>query len=475
MNSLPLDIAQEIKSFSFFREFSEGLINQAASYMSVSIIPAGTALLSENQENDALYFLRSGEVEVSLSGEVIATLRNPGEVFGEMSIITGRVASTTIKALTQTSCFVLRAKDFSSLQDQDKIRFDAVMYKIYCHILTERLIRTNEKARLFEILNRELHEAQTALEKSGGRVLLIEPDPKKQLPVRMALGGTGVQLDIAIDEEKTKELSNSHKYDIVIFSADTIHIAAELDKAKKINFGVLLTNQDIQKNLKILEQYRFVNHIVSRDEQDRNSSIRVVLTALSKLLNRDFFGIDKYLTWGMDVQYRTVNDSTQRENIRDQVYKYFKTMGVRSTVLDRVNTVAEELLMNAIYDAPVDGTGNSLFNHLSRQQEVKLDTHQSSIFQFASDGVHLAIAVRDPFGSLTKDVVVDYLLSCYGGRAGTLNDNKGGAGRGLHQIIENSDVTIFNVKGGVRTEVICLFNVDGQKKIPQPTFHYFFT
>ncbi|HWU42330.1 MAG TPA: hypothetical protein VN132_02795, partial [Bdellovibrio sp.] len=68
----------------------------------------------------------------------------------------------------------------------------------------------------------------------------------------------------------------------------------------------------------------------------------------------------------------------------------------------------------------------------------------------------------------------DYLISCYKGAAGSLNTNKGGAGRGLHQIIENADLTIFNVKKGVRSEVICLFNIDGHKREAQPSFHYFF-
>lgn len=72
-------------------------------------------------------------------------------------------------------------------------------------------------------------------------------------------------------------------------------------------------------------------------------------------------------------------------------------------------------------------------------------------------------------------MIVNYLLSCYNGQAGSLNENKGGAGRGLHQIIENAEITIFNVKKGVRSEVICLFNIDGQKKEAQPSFHYFFT
>ncbi len=98
------------------------------------------------------------------------------------------------------------------------------------------------------------------------------------------------------------------------------------------------------------------------------------------------------------------------------------------------------------YDAPVDSQGHAVFNHISRKEEVQLDTHQQSHLRYASDGVLLAVAVKDPFGSLSKDIIVDYLLTCYNGQAGSLNTNKGGAGRGLHQIIENADLTVFNVK-----------------------------
>ncbi|WII73079.1 cyclic nucleotide-binding domain-containing protein [Bdellovibrio sp. 22V] len=435
----------------------------------------GSFILQEGKKNNTLYFLRSGKIEVSLAGEVIATLDHPGEVFGEMSVITSNLTSTTVKALAPTECFTINAEDFAHVHPKDKDRFQSLLYQIYCRILTERLMRTNEKARLFEILNRELHEAQNAIEQSGGgRVLLVEPDKKQQLPVRMALGGTGVQLDIANDSEGARVYLAENKYDIVLCEEGCVDVLKDVHENKSSPYAVLLTSKDVQGNLKILENNRFVDHIISRDAEDKNATIRYVLTALSKLLNKDLFGVEKYLTWGVDIQSKKVTHSGQREELRGDMYTYFKKMGIRSTVLDRVNTVVEEMLMNAIYDAPVDGQGKSIFNHISRKEEIQLDTHQQSLLRYASDGVLLAVAVKDPFGSLTKDIIVDYLLSCYNGQAGSMNTNKGGAGRGLHQIIENADLTVFNVKKGVRTEVICLFNIDGQKREAQPSFHYFF-
>lgn len=471
----PAEIAKEIKSFSFFKSFSDDLLLQASAMIHTESVSAGSFILQEGKKNTSLFFLRSGSVEVSLAGEVIATLSTPGEVFGEMSVITSNLTSTTVKALTPVECFVIRSEDFGHVHPKDKDRFQALLFQIYCFILTERLMRTNEKARLFEILNRELHEAQSAIEKSGGgKVLLVEPDKKQQLPIRMALGGTGVQLDIASDSAMGHTFLAENKYDIVLCEEACVDVLKDVQDKKSSPYAVLLTSKDVQGNLKVLEQNRFVDHIISRDAEDRNATIRYVLTALSKLLNKDLFGIEKYLTWGVEVQTRAVTHSGQREGLREDIYSYFKKMGIRSTVLDRVNTVVEEMLMNAIYDAPVDAQGKSIFNHISRKEEIKLDTHQQSQLTYASDGVLLAVAVKDPFGSLTKNIIIDYLMSCYNGQAGSMNAEKGGAGRGLHQIIENADLTVFNVKKGVRTEVICLFNVDGQKREAQPSFHYFF-
>ncbi|HEX7672703.1 MAG TPA: cyclic nucleotide-binding domain-containing protein [Bdellovibrio sp.] len=471
----PADVAKEIKGYSFFKSFNQDLLLQVSAMVHSVDFKESDYLLKEGQKNDSLLFLRKGKVEVSLGGEIITTIDAAGEVFGEMSVITSNPASTTVKALSTVECFAIRSEDFAHVHPKDKDHFEALLYQIYCFILTERLVKTNEKARLFEILNRELHEAQRALTRGhGGRVLLVEPDKKQQLPVRMALGGTGVQLDLAGDAEAARNFLKENKYDIVLSEESGVEVLKEVYEGKLSPYAVLLTSKDVQGNLKILENNRFVEHIISRDAEDKNATIRYVLTALGKLLNKDLFGVEKYLTWGVEVQKRAVTHSGQREQLRDDMCAYFKKMGVRNTVLDRVNTVSEEMLMNAIYDAPVDAQGKSLFNHLTRKNEIQLETHQQSQLCYGSDGVLLAVSVVDPFGSLTKDIIVNYLMTCYNGTAGSLNSEKGGAGRGLHQIIENADLTIFNVKKGVRSEVICLFNIDGQKKEAQPSFHYFF-
>ena len=111
---------------------------------------------------------------------------------------------------------------------------------------------------------------------------------------------------------------------------------------------------------------------------------------------------------------------------------------------------------------------------MTRTETVHLKENEYSTLKYACDGVLMAISVEDPFGALDGRLILNYLESCYSGDAGKFNENKGGAGRGLHQIIEGSDLVVFNISKGIRTEVIALFNVDpkdqGEKN---PSFHLF--
>lgn len=132
--------------------------------------------------------------------------------------------------------------------------------------------------------------------------------------------------------------------------------------------------------------------------------------------------------------------------------------------------------MNAIYDAPVGPDGKSCYNHLPRTQELTLKPEEQGLVRYGTDGMLVAISVQDPFGSLKGSILLKYLEANYSGEAAGLNaaEGKGGAGRGLHQIVENSDLVVFNVDSGKKTEAIALFNVEAKESSNQnPSFHLF--
>lgn len=488
----PVDIAKEIKPYPFFSTFDESLLMQLATMVRTKSFNLGDEILKEGQKNNKLFFLRKGEVDLMVSGERVGTLSKVGEVMGDMSVFGDVTVVATLIAKTQVDCFIVSTDDFAQVQPIQKDRFQFLLYKIYSTVLTERLAATNEKAKLFEEAARELKNAKSELQALTGaqmnflrkeaekessikKIAFLDSDKKNHSTAKMAIGGTGVPLECFTDSQTAEQALKTQKQDVVF--CDIAFAEAAQNWKKGIHFDQLIMMAPAKMDFQQYEKAQFSNNFITRAEDDRIFNIKSLLSSLNKALNPDFFGIEKYLNYGCDVKELSTTKSSQRSEMCDSVLSSFKVLGVRSSILDRCRVSIEEMLMNAIYDAPVDSTGNPLYNHLPRSTAVNLNETQRVSMRFGCDGIFAAISVRDPFGSLKKETLFKYLKNNYSGSHDPHEgERKGGAGRGLHQIIESADLTVFNVQTGKATEVICLWNIDNAiaKKETHSSFHYFF-
>lgn len=484
MSLHPAEIANEIRSYPFFSSFDESLLLQISTMVREAQFPAGTILIEAGKSNNKLFFLRSGIIQIMVGGEKVGEIKSKGDVIGEMSVLSGNPASAETLAQTDILCFIISADDFAHVHPGQKDRFQYLLYKIYSGVLSDRLLKTNEKAKLYEITARELQQKKRELEMVSSAqvnflraeaspnrktVLLVESNKKQQSIIKTAIASAGVNLSLASTEEEAKNG--------LIDSPDILLVEEKMSGILKFahDFGyrgemVLIAEQKM--NFDTLLSLPFVNTVISRSPDLRAETIKSVLTCLSKILHKNYFGPEKYLSWGTEIYLQKVTSSKDRALLKEQMANQLKQMGVRSSMLDRIQVAAEELLMNSIYDAPTGSDGKSLYNHLPRTTEVHLNNSQQAQFKFGYDGNLIAVSIQDPFGALPKEIIIKYLHSCYSDQAGSLNQEKGGAGRGLHQIIESSDWTIFNVKKGATTEVICLFEVE-QKEDSLPHFQVY--
>lgn len=576
--------ATRLRSFHFFRDCPEDFFLSLAMITEIRFAPAGTLILEEGKLNDSLYLLLEGKVDVLVQGERVACLQTPGDLLGEMSVITARPASATILALESISYFAVSAAQLDERVRKAPGEFGFHLYRTYALMLSEKMVLTNDKARRFDMANRallnaiqslevanqtldknvqertadlersyqrleaqntELHSSHRKLEElytskevtfktltdltdgylapldgtlrdlesgvpessrpqiraaivkvesslamlrpltslysteramKSRRVLLIESDRKQQVIAKLALGGTGVRLDIAGDAtELSAILASGEHVDIAFVSPDFAAQGAEIHARYPNVKLVFMASPHIPSFLPTLREHPFFTNIVSRDEDDRTFTVKNIMTTVTKLLARDLFGLEKYLIWGVETETRSVGASDERVELIAEMQEKFGGLGVRSRISDRAALVAEEMLMNAIYDAPHGPDGKALYNHLPRTHLVKLRDNERAEFRYACDGMLAAISVSDPFGCFRSKILLDYLDRNYSGTTEPQGFNKGGAGRGLHQIIENSDLVVINVRPKARTEMIALFNLDPQAKSAEgrPSFHFF--
>lgn len=145
MRMHPAEIVEELKNFEFFKLFEGRLLLQLATMMENRTFTQGDCILVEGQRNQCLYFLRSGAVELYINGTKIAVLADQGEVMGEMSVITGKPASTTIVAETTVEIFVLDTANFLHVLPIERDLLQLLLHKVYCNILVDRLTRANAR------------------------------------------------------------------------------------------------------------------------------------------------------------------------------------------------------------------------------------------------------------------------------------------------------------------------------------------
>jgi hypothetical protein len=101
-----------------------------------------------------------------------------------------------------------------------------------------------------------------------------------------------------------------------------------------------------------LMQNETCDNVIGHDEQPADED-EIVVTG-SKLVHPDagIFGLEKYLAWGVLVHEREVRTYDDKRRVVLECAAFAKEIGVRNQLAARIETVADELLMNALYDAP---------------------------------------------------------------------------------------------------------------------------
>ena len=182
-----------------------------------------------------------------------------------------------------------------------------------------------------------------------------------------------------------------------------------------------------------------VSHLVE-DPADRDLGI-----TSEKLATGDLFGLEKYVAAGAKVGERVVASDEDKRAAMGEVCTWAETNGARRPVVHRIASVVDELLMNALHDAP-------------RESHPVIGDGRA-VLRWACDDRVLAISVGDGCGALRQRHVIDHVRRARDERGRPQPVDEPGAGLGLYLVLANVASLIVNVEPGRRTEVVCLFDL----------------
>ena len=178
-------------------------------------------------------------------------------------------------------------------------------------------------------------------------------------------------------------------------------------------------------------------------------------TVAGKLESGAIFGLRWYLDSSVDVQYRQIRSYKQRRVALDEIEAFTRDHRLRGRIRRMAAQVTEELLMNAMYQAPVDRQGRRVFEEVEPHQRIRRRTPLPVSLRFAAQDGALYISVRDRFGSFQRQKLGHYLLRCSTEEV-QIEDKALGAGLGLYIVSSTSSRIMINVFPGKLSEFICV-------------------
>jgi hypothetical protein len=281
--------------------------------------------------------------------------------------------------------------------------------------------------------------------------------PKFPSQSQFRVGTYGSQVTKVSSWAEVQAAYSGKSFDIVLINYPIVQV---LEFVKIKNNAVIcilftdMTMRDYSKELGGRED-NLLDHIICMNQLS-NYSCDELSATLQKLIRNDIFGIDKYLGSAPTVGSFPVKSTAHREELARELREFCELHKLGGSVQRRVNSIAEELIMNSLYDAPVAG-GKAHYEDL-RDQSFELQPDEYAILQIGFDAELVALGVCDPFGAFSRQKFFSYIKKVLhrDDIEDLIDSKKGGAGLGIFKIMYDANSLILNSQPRVKTELIAL-------------------
>jgi hypothetical protein len=182
-------------------------------------------------------------------------------------------------------------------------------------------------------------------------------------------------------------------------------------------------------------------------------------TTVHKLSRKDIWGLEKYLMWGAEIRTLHLEHAEQRRSIVAEVAEDVQHANLGPRPMAAASLIVDELLSNAVFNAPVDGDGSHVHANDERTTQRPLVKRDLVQLRYACDARYLAIEVEDRYGSLDRATILRCLTKATSRVRDKVSMSTRGAGIGLATVYGSCNHLVFNLEPGKRTQVIALIDV----------------
>jgi CRP-like cAMP-binding protein len=149
-------LPEPLDRIPFFESFQDRHLNDIL-YSSYFIqADPEDEIIREGQEDSRIFILLAGRLEVVKAGEAIAKIEKPGEIFGELAVVSDEKRSASVVARANSLCLVIDQKFLNEIKPEaENPTYYAALYGFISRVLAARLKAATE---IIARLEREIEE-----------------------------------------------------------------------------------------------------------------------------------------------------------------------------------------------------------------------------------------------------------------------------------------------------------------------------
>jgi CRP/FNR family transcriptional regulator, cyclic AMP receptor protein len=133
-------VADELKRVPLFSGLSQRQLKQLAKDVNERQVKPGVELVKQGAMSGVdCFIIAEGEAAVKVDGNEVARL-GPGDYFGELALVTERVRSASVVALTEMRCLTIQFWNFRKFAKNNP----DITWKLLEHV-TELLVQERER------------------------------------------------------------------------------------------------------------------------------------------------------------------------------------------------------------------------------------------------------------------------------------------------------------------------------------------
>lgn len=198
-------------------------------------------------------------------------------------------------------------------------------------------------------------------------------------------------------------------------------------------------------------------HFLNTNLKNQTDCASLYGRVLGEILKPQFLGLAGFFKSGTQVQTLKLHSTVQKQNAIEAIKNYVIAAKFQKRITALIANAVDELLMNAMFDAPVDTLGKQLYAATPRNTAFSLDGNQVVELQVGYDGTYLGITAIDQYGSLSKQKLISHLSKLYNEDDYKIKTSLAGAGIGLATIYQCGGSLFFSCEAQVRTAVTVFF------------------